>query len=55
MMTALKQHGDGIAHLEDMTVKHMKELLDKMQSEGNESFDLSPMIGIMMGNFSILI
>ncbi len=51
MITALKQHGDGIAHVEDMTVKHMKELLDKMECEGSVAFDLSPLIGIMLGNF----
>ena len=50
MMTSLRLHRDGIAHLEDMTIKHTKELLDKMESEGKEAFDLSPMIGTMMGN-----
>ena len=30
MMVALRQHGDGVKHLEEMSTMHIKELLDKM-------------------------
>ncbi len=35
MMIALKQHGDGLRHLEEMTIMYIKELLDKIEATGN--------------------
>ncbi len=50
MRVALKQHGDGLQHLEEMSTMHIKELLNKMESTGGVAFEPSSMISTTMGN-----
>ena len=38
-MVAIKQHGDGLKHLEAMTIKYGEQLLTKMENYGGEPFD----------------
>ncbi len=49
MMVAMKQYGDGLHHLEEMTTIHIKELLDDMEAKGNQAFDPKPMIKRTIG------
>ncbi len=49
MMMALKQHGDGLQHLEEMTIVYIRELLQKMEAEKHVAFDPKLMIKTMLG------
>ncbi len=50
LMIALKQHGDGLQHLEETTRTHINELLDKIEGKGDEAFLLRDMIKTTFGN-----
>ncbi len=39
LMTAMKQHGDGLKHLEDMTLQYGEEMLQKMEANNGKPFD----------------
>ncbi len=39
LMVAMKQNGDGLKHLEAMTLKYGEEMLQKMEDYGGEPFD----------------
>ncbi len=49
MMIAMKQHGDGLQHLEEMTIIHIKELLEKLEAEGEKTFDPQSAIKLAIG------
>ncbi len=49
MMIAIKEYGDGLQHLEDMTTIHINELLANIEAKGNEAFDPNPMIKRTIG------
>ncbi len=49
MMIAMKQHSDGLQHLEDMTTIHIKELLRKIEARGNQAVDPNSMIKKTLG------
>ncbi len=48
-MVALRQHGDGVRHLEETTVAYIKELLDKMETESSPAFEPKGMIRTTIG------
>ena len=49
MMIALKQHGDGLQHLNNMTIVHINDLLSKMEEQGSGAFDPKNMIKTTFG------
>ncbi len=49
MMIALRNHGDGLHHLEKMSIVYIKELLDQMESKRGEAFDPYNMMKTTLG------
>ncbi len=45
-MIALRQHGDGLKHLESMTLKYGEQMLQKMEDLNGEAFDPKELIHI---------
>ena len=39
MMVALKQYGDGLQHLESLTIKYGEELIEKFKTQNHNPFD----------------
>ncbi len=53
VMVAMKQHGDGLKHLETMTIKHVDEMLNKMENYNGAPF--SPGLLMRMTIASIML
>ena len=53
IMVALKQHGDGLKHLEAMTLKHGDEMLQKMEDYKGQPFDPSQLLNVMVASIML--
>ncbi len=52
-MVAMKAHGDGLKHLEAMTIKCGEELLQKIKGYGHEPFDPFELLGTSIGSIML--
>ncbi len=53
LMMGLKQHGDGLKHLEAMTIKYGEEMLIKMEDHGNKPFDPANLLVMVVANIML--
>ena len=53
MMVAMKQHSDGLKHLEAMTIKYGEDLLHKMDAYRGEPFDPAELLIMMTASIML--
>ncbi len=54
-MIALKQHGDGLRHLEQMTVVYTQEMLEKMEAYHGAAFEPTPLMKTTLGKLMMML